>query len=501
LPGDRPTVPGLAVGTRTVGGVVFFWVVGGEDKMASSATRTSRAALGILFAIGVLVAAAVPGNAARPAPEKIFALEIAPNNGPFATCTGGDPANWAQCVSSFVGTSGDMTARLINRSPGGNSNFSSFDVSVPSEFTVNKAQTTSADVSGNNGPNASATVSFPSGCSATSGCTTVRVGGIDTVKQNAYVQIAIRVSLSGSAPACDGTVTSNWKATAYAGQFSSTTFRQLNENPQSETSVPLVVTADQVSHYLTTMYICNDAPVANDDSYSTTQGTALTVAAPGVLGNDTDTENDPLTAHLVTGASSGTLTLNADGSFSYTPNAGFFGSDSFTYKANDGYSNSNTATVSIDVFQTSLPCGSSVFVGDSNQVKITNLDTGTDCPPAVFTATFDGRQLDVNKPDGEHLNLLVKVDAWDPETAVNPVPATTVSPPLPAHAGLWCDGSGTIADPYTEPTADGSSVPEMWCLESQSTVSFGPDGSGNQLMQVTETWLLEGDATLCRTCK
>ena len=87
-------------------------------------------------------------------------------------------------------------------------------------------------MSGTNGTNASATVSFPSGCSASLNCTTVRVGGVDTVKQNSYVQIAIRVSLP-NLPACNGTVTSNWKATAYTGQFSTTTFRQLNENPAS----------------------------------------------------------------------------------------------------------------------------------------------------------------------------------------------------------------------------------------------------------------------------
>ena len=109
------------------------------------------------------------------------------------------------------------------------------------------------------------------------------------------------------------------------------------------------------------------------------------------------------------------------------------------------------------MFETSLACGSFVFVGDTNQVKITNLNpAGTNCPPAVFTATFDGRQLEVVKPDGAPpVNLKVEIGAWDPEVALNPVPATQVSPPLPRHDGLWCDGSGTAGDPYTEPTAPG----------------------------------------------
>ena len=73
----------------------------------------------------------------------------------------------------------------------------------------------------------------------------------------------------------------------------------------------------------------------------------LNVPAPGVLENDSDADGVPLTAILVTGPSHGTLTLNGNGSFSYTPTANYNGSDSFTYKANDGSLDSNVATVSI----------------------------------------------------------------------------------------------------------------------------------------------------------
>jgi VCBS repeat-containing protein/predicted outer membrane repeat protein len=93
----------------------------------------------------------------------------------------------------------------------------------------------------------------------------------------------------------------------------------------------------------------NDAPVAANDSYTTDEDTMLTVNTPGVLGNDTDVDGDPLTAVLVAGPAHGTLALNSDGSFKYTPAANYNGSDSFTYKANDGQLDSNVATVKITI--------------------------------------------------------------------------------------------------------------------------------------------------------
>ncbi|TDJ38602.1 MAG: DUF4347 domain-containing protein, partial [Gammaproteobacteria bacterium] len=86
-------------------------------------------------------------------------------------------------------------------------------------------------------------------------------------------------------------------------------------------------------------------------NYTIYQDTTLNATASGgVLANDYDAEGDPLTAVLVTGPSNAqSFTLNADGSFDYTPVAGFSGTDTFTYRANDGTSNSNLATVTITV--------------------------------------------------------------------------------------------------------------------------------------------------------
>lgn len=95
--------------------------------------------------------------------------------------------------------------------------------------------------------------------------------------------------------------------------------------------------------------ILNTPPEAGFDSYSVMENDLLTVSAPGVLTNDSDPDGDELQAVLIAGVIHGILTLNADGSFSYTPNAGYSGPDSFTYVADDLKEESNFATVTITV--------------------------------------------------------------------------------------------------------------------------------------------------------
>ena len=120
---------------------------------------------------------------------------------------------------------------------------------------------------------------------------------------------------------------------------------QLMVNDGSLDSIPDTV--------LVTATAANTAPVAANDSYTVVQGGSLTVPSPGVLTNDND--NGPLTALLLANVSSGTLVLNANGGFSYTPNASFSGVDSFTYRANDGALNSAAATVSITITPANRP--------------------------------------------------------------------------------------------------------------------------------------------------
>jgi VCBS repeat-containing protein len=94
----------------------------------------------------------------------------------------------------------------------------------------------------------------------------------------------------------------------------------------------------------------NDAPIASNDNYSTDEDSGLSVnATDGVLTNDTDIEMDALTVALETDTTNGSLILAADGSFVYTPNVNFNGSDSFVYTIDDGNGSSATATVTLNV--------------------------------------------------------------------------------------------------------------------------------------------------------
>lgn len=168
-------------------------------------------------------------------------------------------------------------------------------------------------------------------------------------------------TLSGTAPAL--TYTSD---TGYAGS-DSFTFKA-NDGTLDSNIAAVSITVIGTNH----------APVALNDAYSTKANTAVTIVAPGVLGNDTDADGNPLTAVKVSGPSHGTLTLNPNGSFLYTPANGYVGSDSFTYKANDGAVDSNLATVTITItFKftgflqpvDNLPVENTVKAGQSIPVK------------------------------------------------------------------------------------------------------------------------------------
>ncbi len=133
----------------------------------------------------------------------------------------------------------------------------------------------------------------------------------------------------------------------------------------------------------------NNPPVAVDDSYPLGEDMILSPITPsvGVLANDTDADGDTLAAILVTGPAHGTLTLQPDGRFTYTPPANFNGPDSFTYKVSDGTVDSAPATVSITVTPV-------------NDLPVANSQSVTVAEDGVVTITLTGSDV-----DGDTLSL------------------------------------------------------------------------------------------------
>lgn len=95
--------------------------------------------------------------------------------------------------------------------------------------------------------------------------------------------------------------------------------------------------SDRETFTVTINVLQNHAPTAEADEYDAISGGQLDVgAADGVLANDTDEDGDTLEASVVSGPTHGSLTLETDGSFSYTPTADYVGADSFVYEVSDG---------------------------------------------------------------------------------------------------------------------------------------------------------------------
>jgi len=101
----------------------------------------------------------------------------------------------------------------------------------------------------------------------------------------------------------------------------------------------------------------NNPPVAEEDAYLTYLNTDLVVTAPGVLANDRDQDNDPMIAILEDDdLEHGTLIeFNLDGSFTYSPEQGFSGVDTFTYRVSDNTETGNEARIYITVSPDSPP--------------------------------------------------------------------------------------------------------------------------------------------------
>lgn len=150
------------------------------------------------------------------------------------------------------------------------------------------------------------------------------------------------------------------------------------------------------------------SPIALNDTYSAIQNTPLVVAAPGVLTNDTGLPA-PTAVPIVAGPTTagGTVTLNADGSFTYNPpNPSFVGADTFTYTAtntqappNPGVDNVATVTINVDAAPTvttttptngatNVATNTNITVNFSEAVNATTSSFTIECPAPGNAQTF-----------------------------------------------------------------------------------------------------------------
>lgn len=204
----------------------------------------------------------------------------------------------------------------------------------------------------------------------------------------------------------------------------------------------------------------NNAPTANNDVGSVNEDQVLSVP---VLANDVDPEAVAMTAVLVAGPSHGSVTLNADGSYSYTPVANYNGADSFQYKASDGVRLSNVATVNLTVIPVAdapvlAPIGNRSVVEGS---LLTFTATATDADMGdTLTFSLQGA------PAGAAIHPQTGVFTWTPTAEQGPGTFNvdvTVSDGTPSAPDVE-----TIAITVTEPPSNQSPVVTGLALDDAS---------------------------------
>ena len=198
------------------------------------------------------------------------------------------------------------------------------------------------------------------------------------------------------------------------------------------------------------------SPLAFADGYSATVNTPLNIAAPGVLTNDTGTPT-PTAVPIAGGATTqgGTVTLNADGSFTYNPpNATFTGTDTFTYTATNGLAPDDTATVTITIDEGPAVTTTTPANGASNVASNTNITIN-------FTES-------VNATTG---SFSVECPGGSPQAyslSASPSASFTINPTADLPSGVTCTVT-VIASQITD--ADSFDPPDQ--MAANYVFSFG----------------------------
>lgn len=215
----------------------------------------------------------------------------------------------------------------------------------------------------------------------------------------------------------DDVVITASKGTVTKSGSNSGTWTWSYAGPDDEATNTVTITANDGQGGIATitfqLTVNNANPTATANSYSTAQATAISGnVITDDTGNGADSDpagaNDPVTISGHTDPANGILALNADGSFVYTPDSTFSGTDSFTYTISDGDGGLDTATVIIDV--TPAGAGSIVTIPDSCLGGTALLITGTSgadhivvepgSTDATLKITINGSQTTVSKPSG-----------------------------------------------------------------------------------------------------
>jgi PKD repeat protein len=136
----------------------------------------------------------------------------------------------------------------------------------------------------------------------------------------------------------------------------------------------------------------NQTPIANQDTYTTSEGSELSVASPGLLENDRDSDGDALTISSYTQPLHGSLSLQADGGFSYQPDPGFAGSDSFSYSVTDGLVDSDFANVQLNVTPLRAPADAALHF--AFEAEGSNVVSNQGNSPNIQARLEEGAYLD-----------------------------------------------------------------------------------------------------------
>ncbi len=229
----------------------------------------------------------------------------------------------------------------------------------------------------------------------------------------------------------------------------------------------------------------NTNPTALDDNYHTNINQRLTVEAPGILGNDTDPDGDALSviAYDSTSSKGGTVDLNSDGSFTYTPAMDSMNIDTFTYIVSDGNGNTDTAMVSIII--------KDPRVGGENSPPIAEDDefmTDQDLE-LVVTDPDEGILINDSDPDGDNIAALEVTNAFTDQGGFISINANGTFSYTPSLGFVGVDTyEYTVCDDQDPQLCDNAIISiEVKELPVKVFDAFSPNGDG-----INDVWIIQG---------